>query len=279
MTPSNEPASDEPASNEPARNERSPVNRLRAESFGAAAQAYDRARPSYPTGLVEDLLGLVASPGTADVLDIEVLDVGCGTGKAAVQFAARGARVLGVEVDTRMAEVARSHGIEVETSAFERWVPAGRTFDLVVCGQAWHWVDPVRGLATLAQVLRRPGVFSAFWNFAILDAEPMLALESAYRAAATTLSPRSVVRGGGPDTVPHHAETLARLGRVESREYERSRAYSRDGWLELLSTHSDHITLARAERERILLEVGAAIDRLGGTLPVRYRTHALIVTV
>ena len=256
---------------------RGPVNRVRAESFGAVAEAYDRARPSYPPRLVDDLLGMVAIAGTAPAP--EVLDVGCGTGKAAGLFVARGARVLGVEVDTRMAEVARSHGIEVETSAFERWAPAGRTFDLVVCGQAWHWVDPVAGLATLTRVLRRPGVFSAFWNFAILDAEPMMALESAYRAAATTLSPRSIVRGGGPDTVPHHAETLARLGRVEAREYEWARAYSRDGWLELLSSHSDHIALGRPERERIRHEVGAAIDRLGGTLPVRYRTHALIVTV
>jgi SAM-dependent methyltransferase len=257
--------------------ERSPVDRVRAESFGAAAQAYDRARPSYPPRLVDDLLGMVGAAGVTDAP--EVLDVGCGTGKAAVLFVARGARVLGVEVDARMAEVARSHGIEVETSAFEQWAPSGRTFDLVVSGQAWHWIDPVRGLATLARVLRRPGVFSAFWNFAILDAEPMLAIESAYRAAATTLSPRSIVRRGGPDTVPHHAETFARLGRVEAREYEWSRAYSRDGWLELLSSHSDHITLRRSERQRILLEVGAAIDRLGGTLPVRYRTHALIVTV
>ncbi|MBO0837835.1 MAG: SAM-dependent methyltransferase, partial [Actinobacteria bacterium] len=51
-----------------------------AESFGADAARYDRARPSYPSALVD---GIVAgSPGR------DVLDVGCGTGIAARQFQA-----------------------------------------------------------------------------------------------------------------------------------------------------------------------------------------------
>jgi hypothetical protein len=32
------------------------TNRLRAESFGSAAVAYDRARPSYPPALIDDLV-------------------------------------------------------------------------------------------------------------------------------------------------------------------------------------------------------------------------------
>jgi hypothetical protein len=35
----------------------------------------------------------------------------------------------GVEVDERMADVARSYGIAVEVAAFERWDDAGRQFD------------------------------------------------------------------------------------------------------------------------------------------------------
>ena len=36
-------------------------------------------------------------------------------------MAERGANVLGVEVAPRMAETARSHGIEVEVGAFQDW--------------------------------------------------------------------------------------------------------------------------------------------------------------
>ena len=51
-------------------------DRQRAESFGNDALRYDRARPTYPTALVDDLLA--GRPGD----QLRVLDVGCGTGKA-----------------------------------------------------------------------------------------------------------------------------------------------------------------------------------------------------
>jgi SAM-dependent methyltransferase len=117
--------------------------RQMAESFGVDPERYDRARPRYPSALVERIVA--ASPGP------EFLDVGCGTGIAARQFRAAGGRVLGVEPDARMADFARRNGIEVETATFEAWDSAGRTFDAVVAGQAWHWVDPVAGAAKAAR--------------------------------------------------------------------------------------------------------------------------------
>jgi len=85
-------------------------DRVRAESFGAVAQLYDRARPSYPEALINALLAGGAR---------RVLDVGSGTGIAAALLAARGCSVLGVEVDARMAAVARAKGIDVEVGRFE----------------------------------------------------------------------------------------------------------------------------------------------------------------
>jgi SAM-dependent methyltransferase len=127
-----------------------------AESFGIDPERYDRARPRYPEALVARILA--GSPGP------DILDVGCGTGIAARQFRAAGARVLGVEPDERMADFARRTGIEVEGATFEAWDSAGRTFDAVVAGQAWHWVDPVAGAAKAARVLRPGGRLAAFWH-------------------------------------------------------------------------------------------------------------------
>jgi SAM-dependent methyltransferase len=117
--------------------------RLVAESFGSDAERYDRARPSYPGALVERIVA--ASPGP------DVLDVGCGTGIAARQFQAAGCRVLGVDPDARMADLARQSGVESEVATFEAWDLGGREFDLVIAGQASHWVDPVVGAARAAQ--------------------------------------------------------------------------------------------------------------------------------
>src|SRR4051794_3902031 len=120
------------------------LDRARAGSFGSVADQYDRFRLAYPDTLIHDLAGLRPA---------KVLDVGCGTGKVAVSLAERGLSVLGVEVDQRMAEVARGHGIEVEVAAFENWAAAGRTFDLITCGDAWHWIDPDHGAAKATEVL------------------------------------------------------------------------------------------------------------------------------
>ncbi|WP_245966952.1 class I SAM-dependent methyltransferase [Sphaerisporangium album] len=94
----------------------------------------------------------------------DFLDVGIGTGIAARQFLAAGRKVLGVEVDARMAEWARQRGLDVEMMAFEAWDPASRQFDAVVSGQAWHWVDPVAGAAKAAEALRPGGRLAVFWN-------------------------------------------------------------------------------------------------------------------
>jgi hypothetical protein len=113
-----------------------------AESFGVDPARYDRTRPRHPDAMVERIVA--ASPGP------DVLDVGCGTGIEARQFQAAGCKVLGVEPDARMAQFALRSGAEVEVATFEDWDPAGRNFDAVVAGQAWHWVDPVAGAAKAA---------------------------------------------------------------------------------------------------------------------------------
>lgn len=53
--------------------------------------------------MIDELLGPVPA-------GLDVLDVGCGTGIASRQIAQRGAKVLGVELAPRMAEIARGHG-------------------------------------------------------------------------------------------------------------------------------------------------------------------------
>ena len=98
-----------------------------AESFGSDPERYDRARPRYPEAMVQRIVR--SSPGR------DVLDVGCGTGIAARQFRAAGCRVLGVEPDARMADLARRSGVGVEVATFEAWDPAGREFDAIVAGQ------------------------------------------------------------------------------------------------------------------------------------------------
>jgi SAM-dependent methyltransferase len=249
---------------------RSHTNRRRAESFGGGALAYDRARPSYPAALIDDVVA--GAPATA-------LDVGCGTGKASRLLVERGVSVLGVEIDKRMAAVARSHAVDVETGSFEQWEPAGRQFDLVISAQAWHWVDPAVGIPKARAVLHAGGLLAPFWNFCVVDPDLQRRLDAAYARTAPQITEGSVVRNGGPATIPPQATALRATGAfasVEHRRYPWDRTYPRDEWLDLIRTHSDHSTLPPATLAALVEAVGDAVDAAGGLVRAHYTSEAIL---
>lgn len=250
------------------------MQRERAEAFGAVAGAYDRYRPSYPAALIDDLAAL--RPAV-------VLDVGCGTGKAARALAERGLDVLGVEVDPAMAEVARGHGITVEIGRFETWDARGRTFDLIVCGQAWHWVDPDVAIPKAAGLLRPGGrgMLALFWNQDEPDPRVMAVLEAVY----TRLEPKlldSVTLVGSRTDNGGYAERLRADGRftdVEERVYRWEWARPVSDWLAMVATHSATLTLPPERRERLLAELGAALSAVGDEVASRYCTYTVLARV
>jgi SAM-dependent methyltransferase len=242
-------------------------------SFGGAAERYERTRPRYPRALLQRILD--ACPGR------DLLDVGCGTGIVARQLQALGATVLGVEVDDRMAQIARTRGVAVEEAAFERWDPAGRRFDGVLAGQVWHWVDPDAGARAAATALTSGGRFAAFWNigqptspeltrafstvYARLEGPlsrawavpPLRAYESVFQRTTGGLE-----RSGG-------------FGAPERWTAEWRWTYRREDWLEQIPTFGGHDRLGSERLDDLIAGVGAAIDGVGGSFEMAYTTVAL----
>jgi SAM-dependent methyltransferase len=242
----------------------------RANLFGAEAERYERARPTYPAELVDRLLAERPQ---------RVLDIGSGTGKAGRLFAERGCSVLGVEADERMAEVARRSGLEVEVVRFEDWDPGGRSFDLALCGQAWHWLQPEPRLVRLAEALRAGGRFAAFWNLPHFESGLGDEIEKLYDQLAPELRAGRVGVGAREADRAADLKQLAASGlftAVEEWRFEWEERYLRADWLDLLQTYSDHIALPEQQRARLLAAIGAAIDAHGGTRVIDY--HTMTVT-
>ncbi|MEU2559430.1 class I SAM-dependent methyltransferase [Streptomyces longispororuber] len=249
-------------------------HRRLAESFGADAARYDRSRPRYPRALVDR--ALAASPGR------DVLDVGTGTGIAARQFEAAGCRVLGVEADARMAAWARRRGLAVEVARFEDWDPAGRSFDAVVSGQTWHWVDPDAGAARAARALRPGGRLAVFWN----AGRPPAPLVESFAEVYRRLLPDSLAarQWTASDTEAYAALSAKAADGMRAagvfREPEQwrfvwERHYTRDEWLDQLPTTGGHTLLPAVLLEQVLDGVGAAVDAAGGGFTMRYTTVAV----
>ncbi|WP_067813482.1 class I SAM-dependent methyltransferase [Actinomadura kijaniata] len=247
-----------------------------AESFGSDPERYDRARPRYPDALLERLVATAPGP--------DVLDVGCGTGIVARQLRAAGCRVLGVEVDPRMADWARRDGLEVEVAAFESWDPAGRTFDAVVSGQTWHWIDPAAGAARAAHALRPGGLLAAFWNVGVPSPEiaeafaevarrvvpelPMLQQTAASAQAYTALL----------DKAADGIRRTNAFGAPERWEFGWRRSYTRDEWLDQIPTSGFAGQLGPEKLRELLAGVGEVIDAAGGGFTMDYTTVTIAAT-
>jgi SAM-dependent methyltransferase len=258
---------------EPAMSPDLPIERGRARLFGLEAQRYDRFRPTYPGALFDEILG--ASPE-----HLSVLDVACGTGIASRPMATRGARVVGVELSPKMAEISVRHGIPTEVSSFESWDPTGRTFDVVTCAQAWHWLDPEVSASKAAAVLRPGGRLCLFWNVGRHPDALAERLDAVYRRVPPDGSPGLTIgyvanRAGPVADFGLVAEGLAPCGRFcapDILSFPWRRTYTGRDWVEQLHSHSDHLALPADIRGELFREIGRAIDAFGGVFEMHYTT-------
>jgi SAM-dependent methyltransferase len=252
------------------------MDERRRLSFGGVADLYDQSRPSYPDALVDDVLEY-AGTGESD----RAVEVGAGTGKATVLFAARGLSVTGIEPSAEMAAIARHNcagfeNVTIEETEFERWRP-GHEFRLVFSGQAWHWITrEVRYVAARA-ALCYGGALAAFWNrpdWGACDLREEFG--EAYR------------RNGHADDADDPMNPLARPGdgawsteiagasgfdRAEVRSYPWHHDYTAAEYCGLLSTHSPCLILDPPDRERLLADIADAIDGAGGGFRMTYATN------
>jgi len=257
-----------------------PLAEERSKLFDREAERYDRCRPTYPDALIDDLLGPKPE-------GLDVLDVGCGTGIASRLMAQRGAKVLGVEVAPRMAETARSHGIDVEIGAFEDWNPAGRAFDRVTSAQAWHWLDMPVATAKAASVLRPGGRLCLIYNGGAHPDDLADALEEVYSTVVPAgthrlfrgyAANRSTDVRAGLTPVRDAIAAVPDFGPATEQWSPWTRRYQRDEWLDLLLSYSDHAALEPAVRDRLFEAIGAAIDEQGGSFVMNFETVLITAT-
>lgn len=241
--------------------------------FGSVAERYDRHRPGYPQELLIDLVGRTGLPPQ----DIAALDVGGGTGKVARALLALGVRGTMVEPDASMAAVAapelEAGGWAIELSDFEGCRVTDASIDLLTCGQAWHWVEPVSGMERVRAVIRPGGVAAIFWNRHEW-ADPALrdALDRVYEEHAPGMSSSLATAGRGHKGLVSDIDPSG-FTVVDVPLYPFSIDYSTQAWIDLLHTHSDHVLLDPEVAGRLYEAEARVIDDHGGSMRVDYRTE------
>lgn len=141
----------------------------RRTSFGDLAGDYDAVRPEWPVTTLDWLLGSPAAGATLDVLDL-----GCGTGKGTRTLAGMGHRVAALDpsqgmVNTLSESLRRlpdhvAARVEVRVGAAEDLPLDDASVDAVTVLQAWHWFDERSAARECARVLRPGGTLAMGWH-------------------------------------------------------------------------------------------------------------------
>lgn len=232
----------------------------RRATFDAVAELYDRARPTYPDELFDDLVELAGLKPRS-----RVLEIGCGTGKATLPLAGRGLRVTCVELGASLAAVARRRlalfpGVEIVNADFETWTPARADYDAVVSFTAFHWIERERRYPSTAAVLRDGGAIAIAMIHHVLppDADPFfLEAQADYDAVGKGGTPP-----GPPEAVEAFAEEMAASGLfrvVAERRYQWDVEYTADEYIAVISTYSENIAMDEETRERLFALLEARI--------------------
>jgi SAM-dependent methyltransferase len=225
-------------------------------SFDEVAELYDRARPTYPEPLFDDLFS-ISGLGPASA----ALEIGCGTGQATRALARRCGSLTCIELGARLAALARQNlgpRAHIINAAFESWDSASARFDLVFAAAAWHWLDPAVRFARAAEVLHPDAVLAIVSGGHAFPAgfDPFFTeIQSCYTAIGEGMDTWPPPR---PDDVPDlHAEISASglFTDINVKRYLWSTNYTADQYVDLLETFSGHRVIAPENRARLYAEV------------------------
>ncbi|WP_406206607.1 class I SAM-dependent methyltransferase [Kitasatospora sp. NBC_01560] len=262
------------------------VDMTRSQVFGEVAEMYDIVRPGYADALVTEVLAYAALDGQA------ALEIGAGTGKATLSFAAHGVPLVCIEPDPRMAEVLRRNtahcrGVRVQSGRFEDWRSDGRRFGLLLAATSWHWVDGERRWDLAHDALAPGGTLALFWNpHGIRDPEVQTVLAEVdrrhglvgtpHRAPASAYGERPGHWAGAPGWPEEECRRDGRFTDLRAVRFREHRHYATDRYLALLASTSAYRVLSPDRRERVLAETGRVLDARGGGIDMDHFSDLLL---
>ena len=128
--------------------------------FTSRAGDYAKYRPSYPDRVIDRIIAELDN-----VSESVAADIGAGTGISSRLLADRSIKVLAIEPNAAMRQVAKLHPlVEFKDGNAEDTKLPDASVDLVTCFQAFHWFNPEPSLKEFDRILKPGGKLAAVWN-------------------------------------------------------------------------------------------------------------------
>jgi ubiquinone/menaquinone biosynthesis C-methylase UbiE len=171
--------------------------------FDGIAERYEAARPGYPAP-VAAFIAATARLGQGAA----VLEIGCGTGQLTERLAGSGFRLTAIDIGPALIAAARQRipdaDVSFQVTSFEDLNVADASFDLVVSGAAFHWIDPEIAFSKSARLLRSGGWLELLGTEERYDAPVGAALDALWVGHGDT--------GGAWERRPSDPEAVSATG-------------------------------------------------------------------
>ncbi len=242
-------------------------------TFDEAASIYGDVRPSYPEEIVENIITLsgISKQG-------RILEIGVGTGQITLPFAKRSYEIVGLELGPALAERARQNlqeypNVKIVTTAFEEW-QSEETFDLLLSAQAFHWIETALGLEQALTFLNGTGAIALVWTLDESHTSFQKEAEPIYDKFIPPQPHRPTPEEGYQRYKAALAESAA-FAEVVERSVNWSQTYSKEHFLKLQYTFSNHRVLSEETRVQFHQALSKVIDAYGGSVVRLYKTVLL----
>ena len=247
-------------------------------TFDKTAADYDAVRPGYPVGMYEDLINYTRLSSAAHILEI-----GCGSGQATLPLAQLGYRITAVDISSRLTALARIklvpfNGVRIVTTSFEEFDEANESFDLVMAATAMHWIDPAVRYHKTAELLKDDGVIAIIRN---TQPRPLTGFYSEtspiYHRLVPEWQDRDHFHADPGSEIRAELKASELFDQIARYSYNWTVTFTREGYLRLLHTFSDHLRLGEERLDQVCDAIGELIDRsYGGIIKRPYLTEMLL---
>jgi len=242
----------------------------RGSLFEAAALDYDQFRPGYPGAIVNEAISLCGLRSSS-----RLLEIGCGTGKATVSFAAHGYMIDCVDPGRRLIGFARRKcrewpHVTFRTGRFEDLFFDQESYDMVLSAQAFHWIEPEGRAERIARVIKRGGSLVLLQNYPGKEVDPTIEILSAAieRESNGQLTRWDYVLDLAG--LKKEIEDSGLFGAASIVKHRWTQRYSAASYAGLFRTYSDYLSLPRRAQEGISRRIREIVCEHGGYVTRSY---------
>ncbi len=241
-------------------------------TFNAAADAYDKFRPSYPDELYKMIFDYIALNESCCAVE-----VGIGSGQATLPILNTGCNVTAVECGDKLAKLCEKKfkeypNFSVVTNKFEDTFFENNKYDLVYSATAFHWIDENIGYKKVSSMLKSGGSFARFANHPY----PAKDNTSLFEEIQNIYGEYYQNKKAKPQ-IEYTKEQAAQIAEIAEKYgftdikyalFYRTRTFSASEYCALLGTYSDHIAIEEKIKNEFFSKIESAINYYGGTINV-----------